>query len=114
MIERTVPRFDNSITLGHILTVITFIAVAVGGWYQIKSDHTLFSYRLDSQDKALGALTGIVHTLSDKSIVDATQNVKLDGIDQRTLRIEEYARETRARLHTVEDALNIPYKSKGK
>jgi len=114
MIERAVPKYDNTITLGHILTVITFIAVAIGGWYQIKSDHTLFTYRLDSQDKALGTLASIVHTLNDKSIVDATQNVKIDGMDQRTLRIEEYARETRARLHTVEDALNIPYKRKTK
>jgi len=107
VIERLIPRFEPTISLGHILSAITFASIAVGAWYEVKTEQSLERYRLQTVEESVKTLTSVVHTLSEKTIIDVTQTAKIDGLDQRIRDIVEYARDTRARLHTVEDALHI-------
>lgn len=48
-------QFDGTINLGHILTVITFVGVMLGGWYAMRTQLELLNSRVQNlNEKANG------------------------------------------------------------
>jgi len=83
-----VPKFDPTITWGHILTALSFAAFGIGAYLTIKTDINAIQLRMAGQEQLLKTLSDSTSKLADVVIITARQDERLNGFGQQIRSIE--------------------------
>jgi hypothetical protein len=82
------PKFDPSINLGHVLTVVTLVLAAGGSYYGIRGDLDALAQRMQSAEKAVDRLADVVVASARQDEKLRAFEVRLDGMERRIERME--------------------------
>lgn len=77
------PRFDPVINWGHVLIAATLTLGGIAAFYDVKADYRSLDYRVAGVERSSQAITAAIERLTERSVVDASQNERLNSLDRR-------------------------------
>lgn len=86
------PRFDPTINLGHVLSILSFLVMAAAGYFAMKGDIDKLDMRLVTVEKSGHDLIQSVSRLADVMVITARQDERINALGSRVERIERLTR----------------------
>lgn len=86
------PKFDPTVNLGHVLSILSFIGMAVAAYYAMKSDIQAVELRMVTVEKTTSELANSMTRLTDVVVSAARQDERMNALTTRIERIERERR----------------------
>jgi hypothetical protein len=86
------PRFDPTVNLGHVLSILSFVGMAVAAYYAMKGDIDKLESRMVTVERTAGDVASSVSRLTDVVVITARQDERLNALGARVDRIERMTR----------------------
>ena len=94
MTEIPRPKFDPTVNLGHVLSILSFVGMAVAAYYAMKSDIQAVELRMVAVEKTAGELANSMKQLTDVVVAAARQDERMNALTNRIERLERERRST--------------------
>ena len=89
MTENQRPRFDPTINLGHILSLLAFLGTGLAAWQSMRTEITTLDGRLREQEKTIESVAMSVNKMAEVMVISARQDERLTAIIGRVERLEQ-------------------------
>lgn len=87
------PKFDPTVNLGHVLSILSFIGMAVAAYYAMKSDIQSVELRMVTVEKTTSDLANSMTRLTDVVVAAARQDERMNAFHARIDRLERERRQ---------------------
>jgi hypothetical protein len=82
------PRFDPTINLGHVLSILSFVGMAIAAYGAMRSDIHSVETRMATVEKTATDLANSMTRLTDVVVSAARQDEQMKALSLRIDRIE--------------------------
>lgn len=107
-------HFEPSFRFGDILTLVGFLVVGLGAFYNIKGTLKLFGFRLDVIDATMEDLKKDVGRVKDEVSNGKVQDSKIERLENDVERNSQMIFELQRGRGYVQDSVNGLYSRTGK
>lgn len=83
-----IPKFDPTINLGHVLSIVSFIIAAIAAYHAMKADIEKLELRMVTVERSARDLASSVTKLTDVIVVTARQDEQLRALRSQVERLE--------------------------
>ena len=82
------PRFDPTVNLGHVLSILAFIGMALGGYISMKSDIDTVKVEVSKVKQETAQMTAALGQLTQLLIDAGRQDERIQALIGRVDRLE--------------------------
>lgn len=82
------PRFDPTVNLGHVLSILAFVGMAVMAYYAMKGDIDKLEARMVMMEKSGAEMAGSITRLTEVVVITARQDERINSLNARIDRVE--------------------------